>query len=198
MKTNKITKIPRILWVFPVIFCSGCNTTTKTDWESYEEIREECINDRDFHTQLYIFPESIEGLEITKFVFSNTTDLFNGSWLMYLGIKWDEVGFNNELTRLDNVKAIYKTGDIKPVIKYEEKSLYLTINKDNRYEYALYNSETFEIVYVSNQLYEWKNIPVVQEHILPSVKIPSELDDGDNTYNMYYRYEGDVGWEVID
>ena len=195
---NKISKIVGILPVFPALFCVGCNTTTKTDWESYGEIREECINDRDFHTQLYIFPESVEGLEITKFVFSNTTDLFNGSWLMYLGIKWDEVSFANELSRLDNVKAVYKTGDVKPVIKYEEKSLYLAINKDNRYEYAIYNVETYEIVYVSNQLYQWKDTPVVEEHILPSVTIPAELDDGNNTYNMYYRYEGDVGWEVVD
>ena len=195
---NKISKILRILPVFPAIFCSSCKTTTKTDVESYHDILTECINERDFHTQLYIFPESIEGLEVTKFVFSNTTDLFNGSWLMYLGVKWSEETFAIELERLSNVKAVYKTGDIKPVIKYEDKSLYLTICKDNRYEYAVYNSETFEIIYVSNQLYQWKDTPVASEHILPSVTIPSDLDDGNNTYNMYYRYEGEVGWEIVD
>ena len=195
---NKISKILGILPVFSALFCVSCKKDTRTDWEAYRDILTDCINDRDFHSQLYIFPESIEGKEITKFVFSNTTDLFNGSWLMYLGLKWDEEGFNNELTRLDNVKAVYKTGDIKPVIKYEEQSLYLTIYKDNRYEYALYNSETFEIVYVSNQLYEWKDTPVIAEHILPSVTIPVEFDDGNNSYNIYYRYEGDVGWEIVD
>ena len=184
--------------VFPAILCSSCNTTQKTDWESYSEILQECISDRDFHSQLYIFPESIEGKEIIKFVFSNTTDLFNGSWLMYLGLKWDEQGFYSELERLNNVKAIYKTGEVKPVIKFEDKSLYLTISKDNRYEYALYNSDTYEIIYVSNQLYEWKDIPVEKEHILPNVRIPEELDDGSNTYNMYYLYDGDVGIEVVD
>ena len=195
---NKTLKILRILPVFPALFCCSCEKTEKTDTEQYVDILNECIADRDFHSQLYIFPKSIEGLEITKFMFSNTTSLFTGSWLIYLGLKWDEQGFNAELERLDNVKAVYKTGDEKPVIKYEDKSLYLTVSKDNRYEYALFNKETFEIVYVSNQLYEWKEIPVALEHILPSVKIPPELDDGENTYNIYYLFHGDTGTEVVD
>jgi len=194
----KISRISKIFPIFPALFCFSCSTTTKSDVESYQEVLAECIKERDFHTQLYIFPETIEGLEVTKFVFSNTTDLFNGSWLMYLDIKWDEEGFSKEISRLDEVKAVYKTGDVKPIIKFEEKSLYLSISKDNRYEYALYNKESYEIVYVSNQLYDWKDTPVKEEHILPGVTIPKELDDGNNTYNMYYRYEDGVGWEVVD
>ena len=184
--------------VFPALLCASCSQTTKTDTEEYVDILKECVADRDFHSQLYIFPKSIEGLEIQKFVFSNTTDLFNGSWLMYLSLKWDEDGFNKELERLNDVKAEFKTGDIKPIIKFKDESLYLTISKDNRYEYVLYNKESFEVTYVSNQLYEWKKTPVLKEHILPDLVIPTELDDGNNTYNMYYRYEGDVGWEVTD
>ena len=194
---NKISKIIGILPLFSVVFCS-CNTTTKTDYESYQDILKECIEASDFHTQLYIFAESIEGLEIKKFCFSNTEILFTGDWLMYLVIRWDEAGFNNELSRLDQVKSSFSNGKEKPIIKYEEQSLYLTINKDNRYEYALYESETHEIVYVSNQLYLWDDIPVEKEHILPSVTIPSEFDDGDNSYNMYYYYEGDIGMEVTE
>ena len=193
---NKLWKISRISLVFPGLLCASCNQTTKTDIEEYIDILKECVADRDFHSQLYIFPKSIEGLEIQKFVFSNTTDLFNGSWLMYLSLKWDEDGFNKELERLNDVKAEFKTGDIKPIIKFKEESLYLTISKDNRYEYVLYNKESFEVTYVSNQLYEWKKTPVLKDHILPDLVIPTELDDGNNTYNMYYRYEGDVGWEV--
>jgi len=195
---NKIPKFLRILLVFPASFCVSCNQTMKTDTEEYVDILKECIADQDFHSQLYIFPKSIEGLEIQKFVFSNTTDLFNGSWLMYLSLKWDKDGFNNELERLNDIKAEYKTGDVKPIIKFEEESIYLTIKRDNRYEYVLYNKETFEVTYASNQLYEWKKTPVLEEHILPELDIPKELDDGNNTYNMYYRYEGDVGWEVTD
>ena len=195
---NKLWKIPRISLLFPALLCASCSQTTKTDTEEYADILKECVSDKDFHSQLYIFPKSIEGLEIQKFVFSNTTDLFNGSWLMYLSLKWDEYGFNKELERLNDVKAEFKTGDIKPIIKFEEESLYLTISKDNRYEYVLYNKKSFEVTYVSNQLYEWKKTPVLKEHILPDLVIPTELDDGNNTYNMYYRYEGDVGWEVTD
>ena len=198
MKVNKISKIPRILPVFSVLLCCSCNTDKRTDYEAYKDILDECVADRDFHTQLYIFPQSIEGLEITNFYYSNTTDLFTGSWLMYLGIKWDQDGFNNELLRLNNVKAVYNTGLEKLAIKYEDQHMFLTIKKDNRYEYALYNNDTFEIVYVSNQLYAWDKTPVKTEHILPDVTIPKELDDGGNTYNIYYRYEGEVGWEVID
>ena len=195
---NKIIKIFRILPVFPALFCFSCNKTEKTDTEQYVDILNDCISDRDFHSQLYIFPKSIEGLQITKFLFSHTESLYTGDWLMYLGLKWDEQGFNSELERLNNVKAVYKTGEVKPVIKFEDKSLYLTISKDNRYEYAIYNRETYEIVYVSNQLYEWDEIPVKPEHILSNVRIPEELDDGSNTYNIYYLFGGDVGVEVVD
>jgi len=195
---NKFHKILRILPVFPALFCVSCKQDTRTDYEAYKDILDECIADRDFHTQLYVFPKSIEGLEVTKLVYSHMSDLLNGSWLMYLAVKFDEDGFSKELSRLDNVKAEYDTGDIKPVIKYEDKSLYLTIMKNNRYEYALYNSDIYQIVYVSNQLFQWKDIPVQEEHILPNVTIPKELDDGENSYNMYYRYEGTTGWEVVD
>lgn len=195
---NKITRKLCILPSFFAIFCVSCSTTTKTDCQSYNEILWDCIKDKDFHSQLYIFPQSIEGLEVTKFYFSNTTDLFNGSWLMYLGLKWSEGGFKTELSRLDNVKAVYITGNEKPILKYEDKSLYVTVCRDNRYEYVLYDSNNFEIVYISNQLYQWKDTPVESKHIIPKITIPKELDDGNNSYNIYYRYEGDVGWEVVD
>ena len=197
MKTNKILKIFGILPVLSAALCS-CNTDKRKDYEAYKDTLQECVADRDFHTQLYIFPESIEGLEITNFYFSHTTDLFTGSWLMYLGLRWDETGFNNELNRLNSIKAVYNTGLEKSVIKYEDEHLFLTVMRDYRYEYALYNSETFETIYISNQLYSWKETPVKSEHILQDIVIPKELDDGSNTYNMYYRYEGDVGWEVVD
>ena len=196
---NKISKIIAILPVFLAISCNVLNTTTKSDVESYHDILVECINEKDFHSRLYIFPESIEGAEIEKFCFSHTENPFTGDFLMYLAVKWDEETFNNELARLATVKSVFRNGKEKSIIKFEEQTMYLTVNRNNRYEYALYNQENFEIVYVSNQLYEWKDIPVVeQEHILPSVIIPAELDDGENSYNMYYYYEGDVGLEVTD
>ena len=33
---------------------------------------------------------------------------------------------------------------------------------------------------------------------MPDFVIPEELDDGSNTYNIYYLYDGDGGIEVVD
>ena len=190
---NKIPKISRIFLLFPVFFCMSCDTTTKTNAEDYHDTLTECISDGDFHSQLYIFPESIEGLEITRFYFSNTTNPFTGSWLLYLGIKWDEENFNNELKRLDQIEAVYpRYNSKKPIIKYEEKSLYLTINRDMRYEYVLYYMDTKEIVYISNQLYPWEETPIeekTEELVQIYTKIVSNsannLPTSDDFINFY-------------
>ena len=196
---NLKTKIISILAVIPVLFCSGCNTHTKSNVEDYFDILNECRDKFDFHTKLYIFPETIEGTEIVKFFYQETSDLFTGSYFFYLVLTYSQEGFDAELQRMNEVKAVFKNGEEKTVLQYPEQSAYLTINRDNRFEYALYNKETLEIAYISNQLYQWKDLEILESrHSMPSFEIPSEKDDGENTYNMYYLYKGDVGYEVTD
>ena len=168
-------KLLKILAVLPIALCSGCTKTTKTNAEEYLEILQESKDEQDFHTELYIFPESIEGLEIKAFYYAHMTDLLTGSFLLYIVLGYPEEAFTSELERM-----------------------YLTIKQNTRFEYALYNETTFEIAYVSNQIFEWKDTPVESQYIIPEVSIPSELDDGKNMYNMYYWYDGDVGLYVND
>lgn len=52
--------------------------------------------------------------------------------------------------------------------------------------------------YISNQLFEWKEIPVDKKYLLPELKIPKEIEDKGWGYNIYYEYDGDVGLYILD
>ena len=184
--------------ILPTIL-SGClfKTTSHTDVEKYEEYLAEAINNSDFHSQLTIFPTSVKNAIVEKFEYKSREDLFTGSYFFYLVVTYNEIDFNLELARLETVHGYFPEQKItKPILKYPEQSCYITIDKNSRYEYVCYDKETFEIAYVSNQLFTWDDIEVSNRHLIPEVEIPKELDDGDNSYNMYYYYEGDIGWYV--
>ena len=195
MKNNY--RFLRILPVFPVLFCSSCTTHTKTNAEEYLDILQEARDNNDFHTELYIFPNSIEGLEIKAFYYAHMEDLFTGSFLFYIVLGYNETGFEIELKRISDVIAVYKDG-VKGPIQYPNENMYLTIKQESRFEYVIYNSATYEIAYISNQLFLWKDTPVEQDFIIPDVTIPKGLEDGENMYNMYYWYNGDVGTYIED
>ena len=193
----KKVKILGILGVFPLLLCS-CKRDTRTNAEQYLDDLKYCRENKDFHSQLSIFPDSLNG-EIIKYFYMEESDLFTGSYFFYLVLQYDEDTFNNELARLNNVRSTFsRVNLVKPIIHFEEQSTYLTISRDNRYEYVLYNKEKLEVAFVSNQLFTWDRAQVLPEHAMPNVVVPVELDDGNNTYNMYYYYDGEVGWEVTD
>ena len=198
VKANKTLKIFTFLPIFATLLTS-CKTYTRTDVEQYQTDLREYREKSDFHSQLYIFPDSVKG-EVVKYIVSEREDLFNGSYFIYLVLNLDKETFNEELDRLSEIKATYTKYDnkVKPILYYPEESIYLSVMRDNRYEYALYNKETLQIGYVSNQLYQWKEVPLLTGHELPSLIIPSEYDDGDNSYNLYYLYENNVGHEISD
>lgn len=180
----------------PLLCCSACSPKVDNDVNSYESILKTFREESDFHTELYIFPESTSIGTPLDFKSQNTESLFTGSFLLYLRMQFDQQTFNSELTRISNVEAIFKKFDSKKIIHFPEQSLYLTIAKDNRYEYAMYNEQELTITYVSNQLYQWKETNIENQYILPSVTIPEELDDEDNSYNMYYFYVNEFGHRV--
>ena len=198
----KNKRIFQIFMVIPALFLISCERDTRTNGEQYLDDLKEAREENDFHTELYILPESIERKEINFYHFVRESGLFTGSYLFYMGLTFEEEDYNAEITRLSNIKSTFKEGTIKPIIHYQENHMFVTIHKDNRYEYVIYNNDLKEIVYVSNQLFKWKDIPVKAEHVIPKITIPDELDDGENSYNMYYRYEFDgvttVGWYVND
>ena len=191
--------VSKLLLVLPCLLLTSClSSRTYNDPQKYSEYLKSAIENSDFHSELYIFPKDISQEEIKTVAYQTREDLFAGSYFFYLVAQYNQERFLNEINRLDSVKAVFKDGANKPILKYDEQALYLTIDKDNRCEYVKYNKETYEIAYVSNQLYEWYKVNISNDHLQDDVVIPQELDDGGNTYNMYYSYDGDVGYYVSD
>jgi len=188
------------LMMIPFLTLGGCATKANNNVNQYETLLKQSINNSDFHSELYVFPSEINTENAVAFSYKTREDLFTGSYLLYLVMKYDQNQFNAELERLDTIKAdieipnnVFKT---KNIIKDTDASQYVTITQNSRYEYVKYNSETLEIAYVSNQLFTWKETGIKNEYLYKDIKIPTELDDGDNSYNMYYYRVDDIGYYV--
>ena len=191
-----------LLMMIPFLTLGGCATKANNNVNQYETFLKQSIDNSDFHSELYVFPSEINTENAVAFSYKTREDLFTGSYLLYLVIKYDQNQFNAELERLDTIKAdfeikpgVFKT---KTIIKDTNTSQYIAICKDSRYEYVKYNSETLEIVYVSNQLFTWRETGIKNEYLYKDIKVPAELDDDGNSYNMYYYYEADIGYYVKD
>ena len=188
------------LMMIPFLTLGGCATKANNNVNQYETLLKQSINNSDFHSELYVFPSEINTENAVAFSYKTREDLFTGSYLLYLVMEYDQNQFNAELERLDAIKAdieipnnVFKT---KSIIKDTDTSQYVTITQNSRYEYVKYNSETLEIAYVSNQLFTWKETGIKNEYLYKDIKIPTELDDGDNSYNMYYYRVDDIGYYV--
>lgn len=188
------------LMMIPFLTLGGCATKANNNVNQYETLLKQSINNSDFHSELYVFPSEINTENAIAFSYKTREDLYTGSYLLYLVMKYDQNQFNAELERLDAIKAdieipnnVFKT---KNIIKDTDTSQYVTITQNSRYEYVKYNSETLEIAYVSNQLFTWKETGIKNEYLYKDIEIPTELDDGDNSYNMYYYRVDDIGYYV--
>ena len=184
----------KLFLIPPILFLNGCKNYIDNTVERYSELLEKFKKESDFHSELYVFPERIDVNRVIKFRSQYQEFLFTGSYLFYLVYQYEN-DFDVEIQRLKQIKANYKNGKSKSIIHFEEKSLFITINKDYRYEFVKYNTSAKQITYTSNQLYQWDEINIDS---LESIPIPKSLDDGENSYNMYYFYEGDIGYYVKD
>lgn len=188
----------KVVLVLPSLLLVGCfSSNINQDKDKYSEYLKTAIDNSDFHSELYIFPQEIEQEDIKAVTYQTRDSLLNGSYFFCLEVQYNQTKFSEEINRLNSVKATFKNGKSKAILKYKEQSLYLTISRDNCYEYVKYNETTCEITYISNQLYEWNEIEISDNYQMGEVIIPEEIDDG-NSYNLYYLYEGDVGYYVND
>lgn len=190
------------LMMIPLLTLGGCAIRTDDNLENYEQLLNQAIENQDFHTELYIFPKKIDVNKVTAFSSKSRDDLFNGSYLFYLSMRYEQVEFATELDRLDGIVAIFDlpkdVRKAKTIIKDKKTCQYITINKNHCYEYVKYNEEAYEVTYVSNQLFDWSETGIKSSHKLDDIEIQKNLDDGGNSYNMYYYYEGDIGYYVAD
>ena len=184
-----------ILLVAPFAL-TGCKTIKINDLNRYNELLKKCRDESDFHSELYIFPEKIDKKRIKSFRYQWTEDLFTGSFLFHLVYQWGD-DYQNEIDRISKVKAVFKNRGEKSILHYEKQKMYVTIyNEDGcRYEFAKYDPSKKIITYTSNQIYSWKDIGLDEPQ---KITIPKELLDWNEFYNMYYFYEGDIGYYVED
>ena len=183
-----------VLSILSSLLLVGCKTNSISDPSQYEALLSKCKEMSDFHTELFIFPEHIEIDKVLAFEFKEREDLFTGSYLFYLKYQYED-DFTNEIERLKSVKAIYNNGYEKKILNFEKENIVVSITRDSRYEFAKFDVESKVISYVSNQLFTWKEIGLEDPG---NFTVPADVDDGQNSYNMYYRYEGNVGYYIED
>ena len=184
-----------LLTTLPLLLTSCLGKSDKYDnIEEYNKWLNEAVENSDFHSELYIFPTEIDKESAKSFLYRTKESLFNGSYFLYLVMEYDETAYNGEIERLSNVKATFSNGEVKSVIHNEEKKVYLTIQQNNRHEYAYYDETKHLIAYVSNQLFDWGMTGIEKEYCIEDV--PLEEKDLYDGYNMYYLYQGDVGYYV--
>ena len=176
-----------LLTLFPLVLNCGCSKSNN-NIDSYDKLLVMCRDEPDFHSELYVFPDSTNIGTPTSFAYKTTPDLLTGSFLLYLVMSYDQEAYDAELSRLDKIEAHFSDEAVKKIIHFEDKNLYLAISRNSRYEYAMYFEDELKIAYVSNQLYSWLDTSVSPKYRLPDLKIPAELDDGENSYNLYYHY----------
>ena len=191
-------KIFRFSLLIPIICCAlGCSTETNTDINQYNVLLTSLKENSDAHSELYIFPNEIDKTKTISFQYKHTEDLFNGSYLLYLVQKYEISDFNNEINRLGQIKSEFTKYNVtKTIIHDASQNMYLTIFRNNSYEYAIYDDEQLKISYVFNQLYRWEDIKI--DRPISAVNIPPEMDDGENEFNIYYYYQGDIGYYIED
>ena len=83
------------LMLIPLVTLSGCAIRTNDNLENYENLLTQAIENQDFHTELYIFPKTIDINKATAFSFKSRDDLFNGSYLFYLSMRYEQVEFSS-------------------------------------------------------------------------------------------------------
>ena len=71
--------------MIPMLLLTGC-TSTKTydNPQEYLEYLKTAVENSDFHSELYIFPQEIEQEEIQTLTYETRDSLFNGSYFFYL------------------------------------------------------------------------------------------------------------------
>ena len=180
----------------PAICLISCQTKTASDISQYQKLLKDLRDNSDAHSELYIFPDEINTDNNIDFRYKYTEDLFNGSYLFYLVQEYSEDEFNQELDRLSKIQSHFNNGLTKSIIHDEEKAAFISIYRNNNYEYAYYFKDSLKIAYTFNQLYPWSSINI--NYPLASANIPNDIDDGNNSYNMYYFYTSDVGYYVED
>ena len=193
-----------LVTLLPSILLSSCSMSIRTnsDKSTYQDTYQKYVLNGDFHSELYIFPSEVNIDSIVDFKAMERDSIFTGDYLLYLVMKYDFTSYQNEINRLANIYTYFNRMEArKDILHLEESHAYISIYTSTKFEYAIYNSETLEIAYISNQLFTNKDIELNEKYILKDINIPEDRLDtfgNEKLFNIYYYYEGDIGYYVKD
>ena len=192
--------------VFVFLLTVGADTYDNSNINNYSTYLEEYKSHEkyDVHSGMEIFPENVDATKIQEFKNIYSEGLFDGSYLFYLVVNYNEEEFVKEEERIKNLSAtstyyegVFNFKNPTEVTKYPlyteygfKYPAYVTVFDPyvNQYEYALFDRENTRIIYVLDQLYEWDEIS--EDYIPDNYSVPKKYVDTPNKgFNMYYGYD---------
>lgn len=181
-----------------IFLLSKTKIIEKNDIENYEKYLSELQFNTDVHSKLFIFPSKVNKENVEAFQYLRQDSLFDGSYLFYVIVNYDETEYNSEIQRLKELNRLFKYGVKYPIyVESLKYPAYITISDGyDTYEYALVDSENKKIIYVFSQLYYYDS--KLKADYLIEYKVPKDKRDTKRPgYNMYYYYD-ENGVGVMD
>ena len=146
-----------IFWWCFIVLIFNYEFVKYNNIDNYNHYLNKLHNNSDVHSDLEIFPKQING-NVLDFKYYRQDGLFDGSYLFYLIVNYDEEQYISEENRIHNI-SINSNGKYKSPIYEPDKfkyPAYITIYDGfGTYEYALLDEKTHSIIYVFNQLIPW-------------------------------------------
>lgn len=183
--------ISTIIVLGTLFFSSG--KEEHSDVSNYKDYLTKLKDDPTVHSGLYIFPEEIKKDNVKMFKYIKADNALEKSYLYYLVYNMDEDSYKAEEERLKNISV--KFGDVNKKILSSKEGFkygaYISIfDTKGIYEYALLNKSENTIIYVFNQLLDWKDAGVKETVIPQDYSVKDEIKDSEiDGYNMYYIYD---------
>lgn len=175
--------------------CKGRGTYQTADPNAYMETEGHIANEgMDIRSGLFIFPESIEGLENVQYQYACKEGLLENSYLIYLKATYSDTAYREEKERLANIRCTVELPEntVENAIEYSETLFdypaYVAVyNTNMSFEYALADDEHNCIRYVYLKLYEGADY--IAEEYLPLEFKGKSMLNYDTTWqnqNIYY------------
>ncbi len=179
-----------IVCILLVLFLYKKDVKSYNDLDKYEEYLDHLRNNSDARSRLFIFPDKINKDKVESFEYLTQEGLFDGSYLFYIVVNYDEKEYNKEEERIKNIKRIYN-GKNKYILKAEDLKYetYITIcDGMDTYEYAMLDNDNKKIAYVFRQLFNANN-KLDKDYVLNYIVPRENRDKYSPGYNMYYFYD---------
>lgn len=158
------------------------------DLDKYDEYLSNLRDNSDAHSKLLIFPNKIEKEKVEEFEYLSVEGLFDGSYLFYIIVNYDDNSLKKEIERIKQIKRTYNGKD-KFIISEENLKYptYITIcDGMDTYEYAMIDGN--KIVYVFRQIFTANN-KLDKKYELEYIVPRDKRDKYTPGYNMYYFYD---------